>query len=419
MGSGHRGVGVEPMGSNEETGSRPEVCQGVDTYPFFHDSRPDGWIPVGTYTRNSDLVLGDVDIPSIESENKANSCFNCGSMYHHVGACPLPRDRLRISLTRQYYNFFKDDSSSRHERFVDVSEWQKQRLEWVEEFEPGIIKNPLLRLALGDDDTHLKKMAMWGYPKGWFSARDPRRVMKEHILNVGLPDPHDEDPFFIIGDKMELLPSTTTAPDKQKEQNMNRPLESTGEPRRWARYPPAYFDTDILPVYTPSFKHVETQAPSCPNQVDRSSTFTPDRQHLWETIISGRMPLGIDDGWSSKLPWRLPGAFSEDSHSGSSQIENNLLAPPLPAQSPPPLPPASPESIPELHSEPIDESLITMQPQAKLPSVSPLGLLFWGPPDVCPFYFETSCTRSDITAPSCRRSAAEEQEQDMEISDEE
>jgi hypothetical protein len=66
MGSERRGLGLEPMGSNEETGSRPEIRQGVDTYPIL--SR--GWIPVGTYNGmiHPDLVLGDVDIPSIQSE---------------------------------------------------------------------------------------------------------------------------------------------------------------------------------------------------------------------------------------------------------------------------------------------------------------------------------------------------------------
>ena len=417
MGSEHRGFGVEPMGSNEETGSRPEILQGIDMYPFFHDSRPEGWIQVGTYTRNSDLVLGAVDIPSIQPENDPNSCFNCGSINHHVGACPLPRDRLRISLSRQYYQFFKDDSSSRQERFVDAFEWRKQRLEWVGEFEPGIIKNQLLRLALGDEDTHLKNMAIWGYPKGWFSVRDPRSVMKERILNhCDLSNPHDEDPFFIIGDKVELLPSWT--PDNGVEKSTNRLSEPTGDPQRWARYPPAYFNTDTLPVYTPSFKHTETQAPSRPNQDNCSSTFTPDRQQLWAMIVSGRMALENDGAQSSIPPWRLPGAFSEHTNSSSSQIENIVLAPPLPARSPPPLPPAPPQPIPELHPEPIDELLLIIHPRPKLPSVSPHELLFWGPPDVCPFYSETSSSRTDITASYCSFASGSE-EQDMEISDDE
>lgn len=418
MGSAHRGLGAEPMGSNEETGSRPEIRQGVDTYPFFHDSGPEGWIPVGTYTRNSDLVLGDVDIPSIQSENNPNSCFNCGSISHHVGACPLPRDRLRISLSRQYYHFFKDDTFSRQERFVDAFEWRKQRLEWVDEFEPGIIKNHLLRLALGDEDAHLKNMAMWGYPKGWFSVRDPRSMMKEHILNNrDLSDPRDEDPFFIIGDKVELLPSWTSAPDKAIPRNSNHLSEPTGDPRRWARYPPAYFNTDILPVYTPSFKH--TAAPLRPNKDGRSSTFTPDREQLWAMIVSGRMPLENDGAGSSIPPWRLPGASSEHSNSSSSQAENIVLAPPLPTRSPPPLPPSPPPPIPELHPEPIDELLLTPQSQPKLPSVSPHGLLFLGPPDVCPFYFETSSSKADITAPSYGSFTSGSGEQDMEISDDE
>ena len=418
MGSGHRSFSVEPMGSNEETGGRPEIRQGVDSYPFFHDSQPEGWIPFGTYTRNSDLVLGDVRIPSIQSENNLYpGCFNCGSISHHVGACPLPRDRSRISLSRQYYQFFKDDSSSRHERLVDSFEWLKQRLEWVEEFEPGIIKNQLLRVALGDEDTHLKKMAMWGYPKGWFSVRDPRSVMKEHILNHrGLADPHDEDPFFIIGDKVELLPSRTSAPDK----GMEKTMDCLSEPRRWARYPPAYFNTDTLPVYTPNFKHTETQAPSRTNQDDHTSTFTPDRQQLWEMIVSGRTPLENDGLRSLIPPWRRPSAFLEHSNSSSPQIETIIYdAPPLPAQSPPPLPPAPPQPSPELHPVPVDELLLAIQPQPKLPSVSPHGLLFWDSPDVCPFYLETSSSRTDITEPSYYSFASGSEEQDMEISDDE
>ena len=79
--------------------------------------------------------------------------------------------------------------------------------------------------------------------------------MKERILNhCDLSDPHDEDPFFIIGDKVELLPSWM--PDNGVEKSTNHLSEPTGDPQRWARYPPAYFN-DTFPVYTPSFKHIE------------------------------------------------------------------------------------------------------------------------------------------------------------------
>lgn len=406
MGSGRRSLGIEPMGSNEKTGSRPEVCQGVDSCPFFYDSRPDGWIPTGTYIRDSELILGDVDIPSdVHSENNQNSCFNCGSVHHLLGSCPSPRDHLRISLSRQYYNFFKDDSSGRPERLVNVFEWQRQRLEWAEEFEPGTIKNPLLRHALGEDEAYLKNICHWGYPKGWFSIRDPREVMKERILNSGSHEARDENPFFIFGDKVESLSSSTTTSD---EKNISAPLTPAGEPRRWAKYPPAYFHTDMLPMYIPTITNLVEAQDDC------NSTFTPDRQVLWEMIISGRMLLESDPTPSSIPPWRLPDAFSEHSSLSSSRKGNCDLPPPCPARSPSPLPPAPPQSIAELSDEPF----LAPQPQPRLQSVSPYGLLFWEPPDVCASYSGTS-PRGVETVTLSHGIPDASGEQDMEFSDEE
>ncbi|KAK2466637.1 hypothetical protein APHAL10511_000895 [Amanita phalloides] len=371
MGGGHRDLGAEPLGSNAETKSRSEASQGVDAYPslFFHDPHANGWTPVGTYIRSSELVLGDaddIDVP-LQSKNQPNGCFNCGSLDHHVGACPLPHDRSRILLSRQYYNFFKDDDTVRYERLIDATEWQRQRLEWVNEFEPGIIKSRLLQLALGDEDIYLKKIALWGYPKGWFSVRDPRELVKEHILNCSSFHLHDTEPFFIFGDQVESLPSVTPASAKRHPSS-----EPVAEPKRWATYPPTYFKTDILPVYIPN---LQSQAQVPLTQGGRSSSYTPDRQHLWETILFGRIPLGD----SCIPPWRLSDAFSESSSSNPSQIDGSLPAPPPPTESPPPLPSASPQSVTEM----ISGTGLIMQVRPVLPSVSPYGLLFSGPPDVC------------------------------------
>ncbi|KAF8624115.1 hypothetical protein AX15_006025 [Amanita polypyramis BW_CC] len=425
MGSRRRGLGTEQMGSNAETGSIPESSQGVDPCLslFFYDSRPEGWTPVGTYIRDSELVLGDdreLDIRPTSPYNKSGGCFNCGSPHHHVGSCPLPRDHLRISLARQYHNFFKDENSCRSERFLDAAEWQRQKLEWVDKFEPGTIKSELLKTALGDQNIYLRNIAILGYPKGWFSIRDPRELMKERILNNGFYDPTATEPFFIFGDKVEPLPCSAPAMDGQKQsESVNAPKPvAKFKPTRWARYPSIYFETDTLPVYVPPKSLEVLKATTLLRFGECTSTFTPERRRLWEMIVSG-VQLSKDDP-SSSIPSsaiaELPPLFPKAAYLNSLRAESNLPVPPPPAESPPPLPLSSsrlkPEQLPELAS---NYYLSARVPRSLLPSVSPYGLLFLDSPDICPPHFGTYPSEPIIILLSSDVTASETS--DMEISD--
>lgn len=387
VGSRHRDLSIEAMGSNAATGSGTETCPAIAASAplFFYDSQPNGWTPIETYIRARESILGDtddIDAPSIMEGTNTRRCFNCGSPDHKADACPLPHDRQRISLSRQLFLFLKPQEFASHERIHVASEWNRQRLEWVDMFTPGIIKGELLQTALGDEE-YLKRIALWGYPKGWYSVQDPRELMKERILTNGENDCQDSTPIMIFGDEDE---SDSEPGSASKDSATTLDFSSRSHspeleilPKRWARYPCSYFDSDTLFLYTPRSQIVPFED-SCPPSLlnDQVSTFTPERQRLWERIISGEV---AESGHAmSHAPWRLSNAFSHFAVPDGSTL---LPCAPLPAEPPPPIPspPLSAGSVePEIHNKDEENNGVLIRPaRPLLKSVSPYGLLFSNP----------------------------------------
>lgn len=282
-------------------------------------------------------------------------CFNCGSTHHVVSSCPASHNTELIALSRQMYNFFKPSRIIEPMTLSAAAEFKQQRYEWTDSFEPGRIRNPLLREALGlhDDDVcsnlpWLKNMALWGYPSGWFSEQDPREQVLRRIdsLFVETVDLGEFDhTLSIFGDDaieiLDISASPVCKPFHRQEieevQEEQVELECS---RRWATYPPTYFSSDLLPVYN------GTRLP--PIQPVTSPTFTSERHLLWERILHD-----TDSTQSQRLICQNIGKVPQ----------HNTLSPPPPITPPPPLPPLPPPT-PAASSEVDDLPTRACEPRA-------------------------------------------------------
>lgn len=308
----------------------------------------------GVYVRGSETVLGDALYT--EDHSNANRCFNCGSPDHGVSACPSPRNRHLIALSRQFYNFFQE-SRQDFQRIHVIEAWRQQRLAWLEQFDPGQIRGELLREAInldGQGPEWLGNMALWGYPKGWVGAVDPRHEVCRRILNDGSTadavDSLESETFHIYGDSAEAEhvdfhdeSSTPTNINNGEDTEKSGPQlfesasASSSEPgsdtetsddrsptpapppcniRRWAHYPSTHFFSQLLPIYNGmALPAISFQG---------SSSYNDDRQKLWERIVSGGVrPLSIQV---------IPPYVG--------------IPPPPPLSEPPPLPPPPPSLPP-------------------------------------------------------------------------
>ncbi|KAF8197535.1 hypothetical protein BJ912DRAFT_1020845 [Pholiota molesta] len=225
--------------------------------PFFYHLSPDplphGWEPYGIYQRVGDDVLGaEAELPEGAESQDRSRCFNCGD----------PDHKITESLARQYYQFYQPNSGLGWKRLHTVEAWRQQRLDWLEAFEPGKIKGDLLKEALSakyaNEDEWLKNISVWGYPRGWLSESDPRERIRTRIWNENEGDIDDEDeddvPFEIHGDDdavetVSFQDAFRTVEHDQKHLHLHR-LKGAS-PIRWANYPPSYFSSQHLVLYTP------------------------------------------------------------------------------------------------------------------------------------------------------------------------
>jgi len=276
---------------------------------------------------------------SFDEDVTGSHCFNCGSTQHLVSSCPTPHNVELIALSRQMYNFFKPFHSVEQMTISAAAEFKRQRHEWIHSFEPGHVRGPLLREALGlhDDDVGsdvpwLKNMADWGYPSGWFGEGDPREGIVQKIDSLFVEDldlgesghtlaifGDDEAEILDIGALPVRKPSGPQDIDKPQDPRESPELERCC--RRWATYPSTYFSSDLLPVYNGS-----RLPPILPTT---SSTFTSERHQLWEYILNDAAGPRIPDPFLRKsrmIPDTTP------------------PPPPPPIAPPPPLPPLPPPS---------------------------------------------------------------------------
>ncbi|CDO70019.1 hypothetical protein BN946_scf184354.g21 [Trametes cinnabarina] len=322
------------------------------------------WIPA-LHIEGKEVAKGRWDAQTVlGAEDKVEDgitdvrrCFNCGSPDHVLSACLEPIDRALVSLTRQLFNFYRGDSGGPFQRIHEVEQWRQQRLQWLDEFEPGQIKGAVLREALGlKEGDHgegvewLQNMACWGYPPGWVGTRDPREHVWERLANAADEESDEEYDFTIVGDDEEehmVLSTHGTSFHAVKVAAEDDRLEPSSKPRRWAVFPDTYFLWSKLPVYKGSSlpavgSDVETSNPS--NSVNM--TFSADRQALWQSLLAGisepvhRVNLTLGDS-STVPPWRLSGVLTIETPAP----EPAGPPPPLPPSSPPPLPPHPPRDL--------------------------------------------------------------------------
>ena len=260
--------------------------------PIFTDLSPytNGWESFGIYERTDTYVLGtqrenededDTD-PTIQSR-----CFNCGHPDHKVTECPIRANRELIALSRQYHDFYQGARGlGNSQRLHIVEAWRQQRLDWLEEFEPGKIKGELLKDAISDgNDEWLKNISVWGYPLGWVGHLDPRERVRDRIWNENNGDGAEElEDFEIHGDEevVELLSfrlsesdeeamtkrtPTSTITSSFSPSSPSAPPLCSMPPIRWATYPTSYFSSQALVLYNPPTRN-ESWDSSVSNDTD-------------------------------------------------------------------------------------------------------------------------------------------------------
>ncbi|KAG6849542.1 hypothetical protein H0H93_007630, partial [Arthromyces matolae] len=222
----------------QKVGGIDSNCYFVDTGAYAH------WVPNGIYTRAHESILGeeqpdiDRDLPSV-----GPACFNCGEPGHLLNACSQPINRQLVTLSRDLHTFLKAERGTfDYQRIHEVEEWRQQRLEFLDLFVPGEVRSAELRDALGGQDGDwLGNMALWGYPKGWVGAEDPRERVKEIIWNEFTWDEIDiEADFFIHGDgdaletvtngTSHILEDDNALESEDEEQGQNRNSSGTTSP---------------------------------------------------------------------------------------------------------------------------------------------------------------------------------------------
>ncbi|KAH9848868.1 hypothetical protein C2E23DRAFT_410623 [Lenzites betulinus] len=215
------------------------------------------------YDRCDDAALGaEEETEEAPVWEDVRRCFNCGSEDHAVSGCRERLNRALISLTRQLFDFHRGKSSGPAERLHEAERSRLQRLCWLDEFDPGQIKGPLLREALGLQDSDpggrvewLYNMAHWGYPPGWIGEHDPREYVWRCIA-WGTVESDEECELTIFADDSEehlTLPrSDVTSSLRKVEGTLDSEAssdQSTPALRRWATYPNTYANCSTLPVF--------------------------------------------------------------------------------------------------------------------------------------------------------------------------
>ncbi|KAF7297671.1 Terpenoid synthase [Mycena kentingensis (nom. inval.)] len=255
----------------------------TEVLPYVEDSSPTNygvWEPAGIYERYNDsdqdeiYPLGGPSPPPLDPYEAARPrCFNCSETTHVLGTCPYLLDKTLVALSRQIFEFEKERAgeNTAPRSLRELAE-RLERVEWTERFVPGRV-SVALRAAVrwdqyayeggdvGEDDGNgyewLANMGLWGYPKGWVSATDPRDRMRARILREreAAVDDDDEDRVMKIwGEDNETEEVPLSEPDAADETESSTlsdgdPQPAAAHSRRWAEYPRAYFAWECLTVY--------------------------------------------------------------------------------------------------------------------------------------------------------------------------
>jgi zinc finger CCHC domain-containing protein 8 len=311
--------------------------------PIFTDLSPynNGWESFGIYERTDTNVLGTQTEDDNDVDHTIQSrCFNCGHPDHKVTECPIRANRELIALSRQYHEFYQGARGlGNSQRLHTVEAWRHQRLDWLEEFEPGTIKGELLKDAISNgNDEWLKNISVWGYPLGWVSHLDPRERVRDRIWNENNGDVEEfeaAEHFEIHGDEVvELLsfkhsesdeedvtkrtPTTTTMTSRFPSPSISPPPPLCSMPPiRWATYPTSYFSSQALVLYNPPTR----------NESWDSSVFNDTDTYLNQFSASNQPPPPQDE--PPPLPPGPPGFVLTQNTLHPSQFVSTLVEMPI------------------------------------------------------------------------------------------
>ena len=368
--SGGKGGGQGEVGcrnGSPGTGQVGEGEAGEDGLGFYEDtsplygSYPSTW---PEYTRHTANTLGDREEPAIDQLDGVNRCFNCGSPSHSVVTCQEPTNRPLIDLSRQMFLFYRDLNKTSHqldlgvmERIHTVEMRKQQALDFLDFFEPGEIRGPELRNALGldgeegHDGEWLKNIALWGYPPGWVGERDPRYEVSK-IIEGEVSDSDEEEPFIIFGDGEEEFVLSSSSKSKIIGEEAD---ESDEEEERCIIF--ADGEEELLNVSSPkprsthSSKQDEDRAENFHEDAVLSTTRSPSRSptkrgpagkekkmHRWAVYPPTQFSSALLPTYTG---YALP-AFGSDTF----DMERPRITVPRPPCGPPPPPPPPPPGSP-------------------------------------------------------------------------
>ncbi|KAG8919291.1 hypothetical protein FRC01_001363 [Tulasnella sp. 417] len=257
---------------------------------------------------------------------------------HVLSSCPEPRDSQRIAAARAAYQESRGDHSlggddGEHpdfgRRYYSVPLWREQRLEWVNQFQPGRIIGADLREAVGlprdvppgpdseiqnsvpwldggDAEGSCGGMMFWGYPPGWVGPYDPRDLMRRRIVRASAWENADDNPitFTIYETDSEDQVVELAAPQSRPP----TPTSIHDFNHRWAHYQTTLFSSDKLTI-----SNVDCPLPPVPRRSDAPTPANPptvDRKALWARLVASQNGIQPTPIPQPLLPWRVPGALN-------------------------------------------------------------------------------------------------------------
>jgi zinc finger CCHC domain-containing protein 8 len=207
------------------------------------------------------------------------------------------------------FEFFRNSHEGEQERLHEYEERKAARKQFLQSFRPGVIRDELLRDALGlspDDENQDSKlpwlwsMLEWGYPPGWFSEEDPKSAVLARI--EGEDNWMDKTYACQVFDNpvhVDIEETSYAMPQGVVEDTESVPalseIEKPLRGKRWAHYQTELFSSEHLTVY--------------------SGKILPP--------LSGNDDLADQTERKTVPPWRRPGAFSAFGPAGWCELVNH------------------------------------------------------------------------------------------------
>ncbi|KAL6041489.1 Zinc finger CCHC domain-containing protein 8 [Balamuthia mandrillaris] len=146
-------------------------------------------------------ICNDNELPLKEEPR----CFNCDKPGHTLSECPLPKNRVAISVNRMAYQA----QNTRTERYAS-----NQRLGFSSKFAPGILSDEL-KAALGMEEGELppyySHMQRYGYPPGYIGYKqDEEQTESDRTTHRRKRKKLEEPPEEMISLVQSASASSTT-----------------------------------------------------------------------------------------------------------------------------------------------------------------------------------------------------------------